>query len=121
VKYRATLNVRELPGESAVVQVTADLVVPKPKREPTTVITQVNPTADRLPENTLRWYVHFSAPMTRGGAYRHVKLLCGETEVSYPFLELDEELWSADGKRFTLLFDPGRVKRGLKPRHSSCQ
>ena len=33
-----------------------------------------------------------------------------------PFLELDEELWSRDGKRFTLLFDPGRIKRGLKPR-----
>ena len=33
-----------------------------------------------------------------------------------PFLELDEELWSPDGTRFTLLFDPGRVKRGLKPR-----
>ena len=33
-----------------------------------------------------------------------------------PFLELDEELWSPDGTRFTLIFDPGRIKRGLKPR-----
>ena len=33
-----------------------------------------------------------------------------------PFLELDEELWSPDGTRFTLVFDPGRIKRGLKPR-----
>ena len=33
-----------------------------------------------------------------------------------PFLELEQELWSGDGRRFTLLFDPGRIKRGLKPR-----
>ncbi len=36
--------------------------------------------------------------------------------VNDPFLELAEELWSHDGTRFTLLFDPGRIKRGLKPR-----
>ncbi len=36
--------------------------------------------------------------------------------VNDPFLELAEELWSNDGRRFTLLFDPGRIKRGLKPR-----
>jgi sugar phosphate isomerase/epimerase len=119
VKYRAILNLRELPGDNAAVQVFAALVVPKPKREPTTVITQVHPTAGVLPENTLRWYVHFSAPMTRGGSYRHIKLLRGDEEVAHPFLDLDEELWSADGKRFTLLFDPGRVKRGLKPREEA--
>ena len=32
------------------------------------------------------------------------------------FLELEEELWSPDGTRFTLFIDPGRIKRGLKPR-----
>ena len=36
-----------------------------------------------------------------------------------PFLELDEELWSPDGTRFTLVFDPGRIKRGLKPREEA--
>jgi hypothetical protein len=36
--------------------------------------------------------------------------------VQYPFLELAEELWSPDGTRLTLYFDPGRIKRGLKPR-----
>ena len=33
-----------------------------------------------------------------------------------PFLELDEELWSPDGDSLHLVFDPGRIKRGLKPR-----
>ena len=35
--------------------------------------------------------------------------------VHLPFLELDEELWDREGKRFTLLFDPGRIKQGLVP------
>jgi sugar phosphate isomerase/epimerase len=115
VTYRATFDPARLPGGNGQ-PVTADLVVPKPKREPTTVVAQVYPVAETLPENTLRLYVRFSAPMTHGGVYKHIKLLCGGEEVAHPFLELDEELWSADGKRFTLLFDPGRVKRGLKPR-----
>ena len=69
------------------------------------------------PENTLRLYVHFSGQMTRGNIYRHVKLIRDDgREVKRPFLELDEELWSSDGLRATLFFDPGRVKRELVPR-----
>jgi hypothetical protein len=56
-------------------------------------------------------------PMSRGEAYRHIRLLDATGKViADPFLELDEELWSRDGRRFTLLFDPGRIKRGLRPR-----
>jgi hypothetical protein len=78
---------------------------------------QVYPSAAELPENTLKFYLHFSAPMSRGEAYRRIHLLddSGE-EVPSPFLELDEELWDRSGKRFTLFFEPGRIKRGLKPR-----
>src|SRR5690606_23802877 len=36
-----------------------------------------------------------------------------------PFLELGEELWDPTGTRFTLFFDPGRIKRGLKPREEA--
>jgi hypothetical protein len=55
--------------------------------------------------------------MSRGEAYRRIRLLDASGKaIAEPFLELDEELWSTDGKRFTLLFDPGRIKRGLKPR-----
>jgi hypothetical protein len=77
----------------------------------------VYPSGAILPENTLRLYVHFSGPVARGDVYRHLKLVRDDgTEVSHPFLELDEELWTADGLRLTLLFHPGRVKRGLVPR-----
>ncbi len=55
--------------------------------------------------------------MSRGEAYRHVHLLRAEgSEVEGAFLELGQELWDRDQRRFTLLCDPGRVKRGLKPR-----
>ena len=32
-----------------------------------------------------------------------------------PFLEIDEELWNPELTRLTLLIDPGRIKRGLRP------
>ncbi len=119
VTYRAAFDPARVPGGGGTA-ITADLIVPKPKRDPTTVVTHVYPAADTLPENALRLYLHFSAPMTRGDAARHVRLLTESgAEVAAPFLKIDEELWSADGKRFTLLFDPGRVKRGLKPREEA--
>ena len=79
---------------------------------------KVYPSRDLLPENLLQFYIFFSAPMSRGEAYRRITLLDIATGkiVDAPFLELDEELWSPDGTRFTLVFDPGRIKRGLKPR-----
>ncbi len=98
---------------------TAEFAIPMPNTPPT-VIDQVYPTAGVLPENTLRMYVHFSAPVKKGDVYRHIKLVRDDgVEVASPFLELDEELWSPDGKRLTLLFYPGRVKRGLKPREEA--
>ena len=95
----------------------AEFSIPVRPAPPTTTVLGVDPTSATLPENLLRFYIRFSAPMSRGEAYRHIRLL-GATgkPVDAPFLELDEELWSGDGTRFTLLFDPGRIKRGLKPR-----
>lgn len=118
VKYQATFDPSKLPGSDPKAgPVAIALTIPKPPPGPPTGITAVYPSADRLPENTLRFYVHFSGQMTRGDIYRHLKLLRDDgTEVPRPFLEIDEELWSADGLRVTLLFHPGRVKRGLVPR-----
>ncbi|MCL6608417.1 MAG: hypothetical protein K6T74_10025, partial [Geminicoccaceae bacterium] len=75
------------------------------------------PTSDQLPENQLRFYIHFSAPMSRGEAYARIRLLDSAGKpIDAAFLELGEELWDPSGKRFTLLIDPGRIKRGLRPR-----
>ena len=76
----------------------------------------VFPSASVVPENQLRMYIQFSAPMGRRGGLDHVKLL-DETgdEVDDPFLPLDAEFWNADRTRYTLFFDPGRQKRGILP------
>ena len=88
-------------------------------RPPTTptVVSQVEGLPDRAPQNTLRFYLHFSRPMTRGEGLKHVKLTDKDGDpVPDAFLDLAEELWSADGRRLTVLFDPARVKRELAPR-----
>ena len=95
----------------------ATFEIPKPDLTPTAVVEQVYPSTNRLPENQLKFYIHFSAPMSRGEAYRRVRLLDASGQpIQLPFLELDEELWDRDGKRLTIFFDPGRIKRGLVPR-----
>ncbi len=82
-----------------------------------TKVVRVSPTGDLLPENLLRFYIEFSGPMGQGHAYEHVKLLNSTGKaLDLPFLELGEELWDPRGQRLTLLFDPGRIKSGLKPR-----
>jgi hypothetical protein len=89
---------------------------PKPVVVPTTVLERVYPSAAKLPENQLKLYLHFSAPMGKGEAFRRVRLLeDGGGAVSLPFLEIDEELWDREYKRLTILFDPGRIKRDLVP------
>jgi hypothetical protein len=117
VSYRAVFNPSSLPGQKGKKTQEALLSLPRPASKPTAVVAQVYPTADVLPENLLRFYLHFSAPMSQGDVYRHIKLLdAAGKPIDRPFLELDQELWDPTGKRFTLLFDPGRIKRGLKPR-----
>ena len=83
----------------------------------TTRVSQVYPTSNILPANALKLYIYFSAPMRRGDSWTHLRLLRDDgVRVEYPFLELDQELWDRDYRRFTVLFDPGRIKRGLASR-----
>lgn len=80
---------------------------------PTTRVAHVYPSTATLPANALKLYVYFSAPMQKGDSWKHLHLLRDGIPVAYPFLELDQELWDRDQTRFTVLFDPGRIKRGL--------
>jgi hypothetical protein len=119
IHYQAVFNPSRLPNAARTEEkpIVAEFVIPKPKTIPTTEVDHVYPSVNLLPENQLKFYIHFSAPMSRGESYRHFHLLkSGGDEVDLPFLELGEELWDRAGKRFTLFFDPGRIKRGLKPR-----
>ena len=118
VRYRAIFTPSAVPGRVAQkeVAIVKEFALAKPKLQPTR-LTHIYPTTDHLPENQLKFYLHFSAPMGRGRIYRHIKLLDEQGhEVEFPFLELDEELWDGAQQRVTIFCDPGRIKRGLKPR-----
>jgi hypothetical protein len=116
-RYRAVFNPARLPRPPADTKPLTMRFTDVLRKRTRTVVTQVYPTSDRLPENQLKFYIHFSEPMSRGDVYKHITLLDASGKpVQHPFLELDQELWNADATRFTLFFDPGRVKRGLKPR-----
>lgn len=119
VMYRAVFDPAALPGDPANggKPVAAEFSIPRPARAEATTVAAVYPTRNTLPENQLKFYIHFSAPMSRGAAYEHVRLINDQGErIEYPFLELGEELWDPSVRRFTLFFDPGRIKRGLQPR-----
>ena len=88
----------------------------KPTLGPSTELTQVYPSAGEVPENLLKFYLQFSAPMSRGHIYDHIHLRDEQgRDVELPFLEIDEELWDPAMTRLTLFIDPGRIKREVKP------
>ena len=94
----------------------ATVEVPAPDRAPSTRVVAVYPTGPEVPENHLRLYVVFSAPMGLAAGGAHVQLLDERGQpVADPFLPLDVDLWNADRTRYTVLYDPGRVKRGILP------
>lgn len=124
VDYIARLNVSRL---MALTQVSPDSVVssayqvhrfriPSLDSQRQSQVRAIYPSAGELPENQLKFYIHFSAPMKRGDAYRFIQLI-DETgrKVEKAFLEIEPELWDRESMRLTLLFDPGRIKRGLRP------
>src|SRR5260370_25250810 len=83
---------------------------------PSTRVDHVYPSTDLLPDNQLKFYVHFSAPMRRGEAWQHIHLLNENGKpVELPFLEVDQELCDRDYQRLTVLFDPGQIKLRLLP------
>jgi hypothetical protein len=96
--------------------VTAVFRIPKKAVDSTTRVEHVYPSARELPANQLKLYIQFSAPMSRAEASRRIHLLDDQgKEVPLPFLEIEEELWDPQVRRLTVLFDPGRIKRGLVP------
>jgi len=114
VHYRAVYRPPGAGGEPLVATFTFHTPGPT---GPETAVTRVSPSGDVLPANLLKFYIEFSAPMSRGEAYANLRLLDDRGKpLDLPFLELGEELWDPRGVRFTLLFDPGRIKTGLKPR-----
>ena len=78
-------------------------------------VVAIYPGGDDIPENTLRFYIHFSTPMQPHRSTEFIKLIddSGTTD-SAAFMAFKQELWSEDRTRLTLLMDPGRIKRGVQ-------
>ncbi len=110
VRYRAVFKTGAEPVE-------AIFNGPLSEKNPLTKVERIYPSASTLPSNALRLYIFFSAPMSRGEAWTHIHLIDADSAqpVELPFLELDQELWDQNNQRLTVLFDPGRIKRGLVP------
>ena len=116
LSYRATfdlgaLGMADFPGA----QVTEFAAPPRPGCSMTEV-TDIFPSADRLPENLLRFYVRFSNPMQRGRAAAEISLLGPDGRPAPDVLyRAPVELWDRTMRQLTVLLDPGRLKRGVGP------
>ncbi len=110
-----TYRVQFRPGRSGLEPQNVEFPIPASEYRPPAEIVEIYPTSRVLPENLLKFYLHFSSPMSRGDVYRYIRLFQGDEEVELPFLEMEQELWDSDHQRLTLLIDPGRIKRGLVP------
>jgi hypothetical protein len=118
-QYRVEFDASRLnapPAEWRSARVSSEVGFAGRNLMPSTLVAQVYPSGDTVPENQLRLYIHFSAPMGRKGGLEYVQLLDHRgTPVEDPFLPLDAEFWNGDRTRYTVFFDPGRQKRGILP------
>src|SRR2546421_4620423 len=117
IRYRAAFDPTQCPGGRLPRGLrTAFFELPPISKTSNTVVTRVYPSAGVLPENLLKFYLHFSAPMSGGHIYDFIHLRDDRgKDVDLPFLEVNEELWDPTMTRLTLFIDPGRIKRGLRP------
>ncbi len=93
--------------------------IPAITRQPSTSVSAVHPSGDVIPENNLRMYISFSSPMGQQGGLEHIAFFDDEgREVPDVVLPLDTELWNAERTRYTVILDPGRVKKDILPNRS---
>jgi hypothetical protein len=109
VKYRAVFR---QPGRPTPIERSFD--GPTRPSAPATRVERVFPSADVLPSNTLRLYIYFSAPVSRGEVAARIHMLDGTGKELKDVLLPGQELWDPDNQRVTMTFDPGRIKRGLE-------
>jgi hypothetical protein len=87
---------------------------PEPVAVPRARVTAIYPSSPVLPVNQLKLYIVFSAPMQGGDFWPSIHLIDQDGKPAWlPFV--GQELWNRDNTRLTLIFDPGRIKRGVKP------
>lgn len=116
IRYRVRFDPRplNLPNWQAVLELD---IAPEPVRTDLPAeVEGIFPSADKLPENVLRFYVRFSQPMRRGHAGTEVLLLGPDDQpVADALYRAPVELWDRNMRCLTVLLDPGRLKRGVGP------
>src|SRR5205814_10675060 len=86
---------------------------PRVDGTPSARVDRVYPTTDVLPGNELKLYIYFSTSMSRGEAAQRVHILDANDKLLNGIFLPGEELWDPRNQRLTMIFDPGRIKRGL--------
>ncbi|MCS6852178.1 MAG: hypothetical protein NZ700_13530 [Gemmataceae bacterium] len=109
-RYRVTLRRDAQPP------VVHEFEVPAAKRGEPATVEAIYPTADVLPANLLKFYVHFSRPMRESREIFDQIRLVDDTGRAVPEPWRRLELWSADNRRLTLFIHPGRIKQGVNLR-----
>ena len=90
------------------------------RRDAVDQVSALYPTGPVVPSNLLRMYVEFSGPMGIRAGQDYIKILdAAGAEMPGALLPLDTDLWNGEHTRFTFLFDPGRVKRGILPNRAT--
>ncbi len=121
--YRVVFDPARMPIPRETPPVTATINLPAIATSPTTTVVAVYPASEVVPENLLRMYIEFSAPMGSSGAREFVRLIdrSGPKEevVEGAFLPVEADFWSPDHRRYTLFLDPGRVKQDILPNRQS--
>ena len=75
---------------------------------------EIHPAGSAVPENLLRFELRFDRPQQLPFDVERLTLLDGDGR-EIPHALLDVALPDADGRRITVLLDPGRVKTGVGP------
>lgn len=95
---------------------TRDYRVPASAKAAAPRVTAIYPTADRVPANLLKFYIHFSQPMREGEAvFDNCQLLNDKNQPLVDCWRLTE-LWNHDATRLTMFIHPGRIKEGVNLR-----
>jgi len=119
-EYRVRFDRAQLDAANSTVIATSTVVkLPDAAPAAPADVAAVHPSSPVVPENLLRMYIEFSAPMGSKPAADYVRLIDRtsgtDAVVEEAFLPVEADFWSRDHKRYTLFLDPGRVKRGILP------
>jgi hypothetical protein len=90
--------------------------IPRAAAPRTTVVRSIDPGGEWIPANLLRFSVTFSAAMEEGSAEGRIHLRDSSgVDVPGALFSLTPEFWDRERRRLTILLEPGRIKRGLRP------